>query len=880
MFSPKKGAGKTNSDEYPPTAIARQGVSPWFLGKPVKKKNTSTENIPVYRPPVDDDDIFIEDNEPENGFQGRRSTENAEQRTTKSKNLVTEGPYWRECFERGLNLNKSLSKRSNNAGLNFDFSADPKVKRVRNKLSEAFGSTGIRENNEELKKNLEHIPRRGIETPNAHRKKPRNAGITVASIKEFTMATGGEVVREVRQVVPSRTNSDKLSDNDSQPKSYPGPRKIPSFTAPIVKKAMEMDTAGGGKDEAQGLHAEPSLKNFDEHIISLIESEIMSVSTSIGWSDVAGLEGAKQSLREIVVWPFQRPDLFKGLRAPPKGVLLFGPPGTGKTMIGRCVASQCNATFFNISASSLTSKWVGEGEKLVRALFAVARLKLPSIIFIDEIDSILSARSETEHESSRRIKTEFLVQIDGVATSRDERLLVLGATNRPQELDEAARRRFAKRLYIALPEKVARVTIVRNLLHGNEHVIDESGLDTIAEITEGYSGADMYQLCTEAAMGPVRDVNGAILEIEKDELRPINLKDFMEAAEQVRPTVVQEDLLAYEKMTVQKLNSVEEYNQFVADPSPALVHFYAAWAAACDQTNALLQDLIEDDTFALRIAFLEAETLAEVSRKMRISAAPTLIYYRKSKEVARVNGYNPAEIKEKALLTSSQISASDALPAAGDAHISKEALNEKLKKLINHSPLMIFIKGKPDAPKCGFSRQLIQLLDENNLQYGSFDILSNEDVRQGLKEYSNWPTYPQLYLNGELLGGLDVIKAELEDPEFVKSLPTKKGEKELNERLKEIISSHQLMLFMKGTKTDPQCGYSRTIVGLLNDAHADFGTFDILKDNEVREGLKKFSNWPTYPQLYLDGELVGGLDIVKEELLDTHFLRRIPRIRN
>ncbi|KAJ1368209.1 Fidgetin-like protein 1 [Parelaphostrongylus tenuis] len=150
----------------------------------------------------------------------------------------------------------------------------------------------------------------------------------------------------------------------------------------------------------------------------------------IGWSDVAGLDGAKKALREIVVLPFKRPDMFKGIRAPPKGVLLFGPPGTGKTMIGRCVASQCNATFFNISASSLTSKWVGEGEKLVRALFSIARLKLPSVIFIDEVDSLLSSRSETEHESSRRIKTEFLVQLDGVATNADERLLVLAATNR------------------------------------------------------------------------------------------------------------------------------------------------------------------------------------------------------------------------------------------------------------------------------------------------------------------------------------------------------------------------------------------------------------------------------------------------------------------
>ena len=122
-------------------------------------------------------------------------------------------------------------------------------------------------------------------------------------------------------------------------------------------------------------------------------------------------------------------------------MLLFGPPGTGKTLIGKCIASQSGSTFFSISASSLTSKWIGEGEKMVRALFAVARVHQPSVVFIDEIDSLLSQRSESEHEASRRIKTEFLVQLDGATTEGEERILVVGATNRPQELDEAARRR-------------------------------------------------------------------------------------------------------------------------------------------------------------------------------------------------------------------------------------------------------------------------------------------------------------------------------------------------------------------------------------------------------------------------------------------------------
>ena len=132
------------------------------------------------------------------------------------------------------------------------------------------------------------------------------------------------------------------------------------------------------------------------------------------WNEIAGLEKAKQTLQEAVILPALRPDLFQGLRAPPRGVLLFGPPGTGKTMLAKCVATESHANFFNISASSLTSKWHGEGEKLVRKLFDIARKMQPSVIFIDEIDSLLSSRRENEHDAVRRLKTEFLVHLDGL----------------------------------------------------------------------------------------------------------------------------------------------------------------------------------------------------------------------------------------------------------------------------------------------------------------------------------------------------------------------------------------------------------------------------------------------------------------------------------
>ena len=153
--------------------------------------------------------------------------------------------------------------------------------------------------------------------------------------------------------------------------------------------------------------------------------------------------------------------MFTGLREPTRGILLYGPPGNGKTMVAKAVSTACKSTFFNVSASSLMSKWVGDSERLMKHLFGMAAIYSPSIIFIDEIDSMLTARSSTENEAARRVKTEFLVQLDGVGSSNG-RILVMGATNRPFDLDEAALRRLTKRVYIGLPETEAREAIIKN----------------------------------------------------------------------------------------------------------------------------------------------------------------------------------------------------------------------------------------------------------------------------------------------------------------------------------------------------------------------------------------------------------------------------------
>lgn len=236
----------------------------------------------------------------------------------------------------------------------------------------------------------------------------------------------------------------------------------------------------------------------DKNAAKQILNEIVVRGDEVRWSDIAGLEVAKNALREAVVYPFLRPDLFMGLREPARGMLLFGPPGTGKTMLARAVATESKSTFFSISASSLTSKYLGESEKLVRALFGLAKVLAPSIIFVDEIDSLLSQRSGSgEHEATRRIKTEFLIQwsdLQRAAAGRDSgdkdrgdasRVLVLAATNLPWAIDEAARRRFVRRQYIPLPEPETRAIQLRHLLGQQNYNLTDEDFGRLVQLTDG-----------------------------------------------------------------------------------------------------------------------------------------------------------------------------------------------------------------------------------------------------------------------------------------------------------------------------------------------------------------------------------------------------------
>ncbi|XP_060577940.1 spastin-like isoform X2 [Ruditapes philippinarum] len=289
-----------------------------------------------------------------------------------------------------------------------------------------------------------------------------------------------------------------------------------------------------------------NLKGVDKKLAETILNEVIDNGPAVSFQDIAGQDTAKQALQEIVILPALRPELFTGLRAPARGLLLFGPPGNGKTMLAKAVANESNATFFNISASSLTSKWVGEGEKLVRAMFAVAKELQPSVVFMDEIDSVLCERKEGENDASRRLKTEFLVQFDGVAGASDDKVLIMGATNRPQELDDAVLRRFTKRVYVTMPNKSTRLHLLKHLLGKHSNSLTDREIDDLAKMTDGYSGSDLNALAKDAALGPIRELSlTEVKHVDASKVRQMKLSDFTDSIKKIRKSVPPESLMKY-----------------------------------------------------------------------------------------------------------------------------------------------------------------------------------------------------------------------------------------------------------------------------------------------------------------------------------------------
>ncbi|XP_030280468.1 spastin-like [Sparus aurata] len=382
------------------------------------------------------------------------------------------------------------------------------------------------------------------------------------------LRSGGAVSRKRDSVNPAPSSRPKHRKTScSSPSSSSGGRRSshlasqrpPAHSNSKVSASRHSVNVGSSTSTPLKKDDRKNVKNVDGKLADLIRSEIVDSGSSVSFHDVAGQDLAKQALQEIVILPALRPELFTGLRTPARGLLLFGPPGNGKTMLAKAVAAESNATFFNISAASLTSKYVGEGEKLVRALFSVARELQPSVIFIDEVDSLLCERREGEHDASRRLKTEFLIEFDGVQSGRDERVLVMGATNRPQELDEAVLRRFAKRVYVALPVEETRFKLLKNLLEKHGNPLTQRELRQLSRMTEGYSGSDLTSLAKDASLGPIRELRpDQVRNMKASEVRNISLRDFVESLKKIKRSV-----------SVQTLQLYMDWNRSYGDTTPA-----------------------------------------------------------------------------------------------------------------------------------------------------------------------------------------------------------------------------------------------------------------------------------------------------------------------
>ena len=255
----------------------------------------------------------------------------------------------------------------------------------------------------------------------------------------------------------------------------------------------------GGKDGNKDTEADEEKKKLEEQLSGCIVQE----KPNVKWEDVAGLEKAKEALKEAVIFPIKFPQLFQGKRKPWKGILLYGPPGTGKSFLAKAAATETHGNFFSVSAANIVSKWMGESERLIKGLFDLARKNKPAVIFLDEIDSVMGARSDNENDATRRLKTEFLIQMQGVGND-DEGILVLGATNIPWALDPAVRRRFQKKIYISLPELDARKTMFELNLKGTPNTLTDDQLEDLAKNTDGFSGSDISTLTQDAIFEPVR----------------------------------------------------------------------------------------------------------------------------------------------------------------------------------------------------------------------------------------------------------------------------------------------------------------------------------------------------------------------------------------
>ncbi|KAM3753515.1 hypothetical protein ACB098_03G099700 [Castanea mollissima] len=328
----------------------------------------------------------------------------------------------------------------------------------------------------------------------------------------------------------------------------------------LPRESLEIANMRLKEQEAISRKPSQSLKNIakDEYESNFISAVVPPGEIGVKFDDIGALEDVKKALNELVILPMRRPELFShgNLLRPCKGILLFGPPGTGKTLLAKALATEAGANFISITGSTLTSKWFGDAEKLTKALFSFASKLSPVIIFVDEVDSLLGARGGSfEHEATRRMRNEFMAAWDGLRSKDSQKILILGATNRPFDLDDAVIRRLPRRIYVDLPDAENRMKILRIFL-SQEILEPDFSFEQLAYATEGYSGSDLKNLCIAAAYRPVQE----LLEEEKKgcksdvapALRALSLDDLIQSKAKVGPSV------AYDAASMNELRKWNE----------------------------------------------------------------------------------------------------------------------------------------------------------------------------------------------------------------------------------------------------------------------------------------------------------------------------------
>ncbi|CAN9323629.1 unnamed protein product [Alternaria alternata] len=315
-------------------------------------------------------------------------------------------------------------------------------------------------------------------------------------------------------VTSSRLDPEAQQKEEARAKASAATRKLDAILTSKRRKSYgEYDSED---DDTESRPRRPRIQdlNLSTYEQTIAMEVVAPEEIPVSFEDIGGLDSIIDELKESVIYPLTMPHLYShssSLLSAPSGVLLYGPPGCGKTMLAKALAHESGACFINLHISTLTEKWYGDSNKLVNAVFSLARKLQPSIVFIDEIDAVLGQRRSGEHEASGMVKAEFMTHWDGLAsstssgTSTPQRICILGATNRIQDIDEAILRRMPKKFPVALPSATQRHNIFSLILRGTKIDHQNFDLNYLVRVSAGMSGSDIKEACRDAAMGPVRE---------------------------------------------------------------------------------------------------------------------------------------------------------------------------------------------------------------------------------------------------------------------------------------------------------------------------------------------------------------------------------------